>query len=72
MIDMAKKRPKPAPGTDRHKNAVIAFRPDEPLREALRRAADADQRSMAHIVEILVQEALTARGEWPPAVDADA
>jgi hypothetical protein len=75
MICMAKQRPKPraaSPAGDRHKNPAIGFRPEEGVRDILARLALADQRSLAHMTEILVKEALVARGFWPAKDDEGA
>ena len=64
---MPRKKPKaePEPRTDRHKNAVVSFRPDAPLRAAIQELAEAERRSVAQVVEILLEEALAARKLWP-------
>ena len=67
MLRMAKKKTRAdAGGGDRHKNPVISFRPPRSMREAIERLASADRRSLSQMVELLVEAALAARGEWPP------
>jgi hypothetical protein len=65
---MAKKKPKSEAepeAADRHKNTVVSFRPAPELRAAIGALAVADRRSMAQMIEILLEEALKARGCWP-------
>jgi hypothetical protein len=65
---MAKKRPKPkAAAADRHLFTVVTFRPATTLRAAVETLAQAERRSLGLMVEILLEEALAARGHWPPA-----
>jgi hypothetical protein len=70
MPVMAKKKPERAgdAGADRHKNAVVSFRPEPALRAALRAVAARQRRSVAQVVVLLLEKALEADGEWPPAV----
>lgn len=77
---MPKKKPTPPPEqspspmptetpdeatADRHKNMVVSFRPEAPLRIAFTSLAKRERRSMAQMIEILLEEALTHRGLWP-------
>lgn len=49
---------------DRHRHAIMAFRPGDALREAVTTLAKSERRSVAQVVQILVEEALAARGLW--------
>jgi hypothetical protein len=44
----------------------MSFRPSADLRAAIEAEAKDDRRSAASMLEILVEEALKARGKWPP------
>lgn len=70
MFATMPRKPKGGPrhpvGDDRHKNLVVAFRPGPELRAALLALATKDKRALSTMVEILVEEALAARGVWPP------
>jgi len=46
---------------------VMTFRPAAALRDAVHALAKAERRSASVTLEILVEEALAARGRWPPA-----
>lgn len=61
--------PAPVEFQDRHKNPVASFRPKPPMRAVLQQLADDERRSVAQIIEILLEEAMTARGLWPPSAD---
>lgn len=63
---MAKKTPPPSPPSgsgepDRHQNIVVSFRPPAELLEWLRGVAKREKRSVAKVVEILIEEAKAAR-----------
>lgn len=62
MPVMAKKKKT----TDRHKGEALTLRLDPALKEVLRLHAIADRRSMTQAAIILLEEALEARGLWPP------
>jgi hypothetical protein len=47
------------------KNASIGIRMDPALKEALEKAAEADRRSVASYLEVLVIKDLKAKGLWP-------
>ena len=67
---MAKKKPSPAAAApDRHKSTVVSFRPDAALRGVLQSVADKQRRSVAQVVILLLEQALTVDGLWPPAGD---
>ena len=67
---MARKKQEDEVPPDRHKHAVMSFRPPADIRTAIKALAAKERRSDAQIVQILVEEALQARGLWKPA-DAD-
>jgi hypothetical protein len=48
------------------KDATIAFRTTEALKQAATAAAEADRRKLASLCEIALMEYLERRGEWPP------
>lgn len=50
---------------DRHKNTVFSLRPSPELRGVIEAEAAAERRSLAQMAEILLEEALAARGKWP-------
>jgi hypothetical protein len=69
---MAKKRPKPkAAAADRHLYTVVTFRPAKALRAAVEALAEAERRSLALMVEILLEEALQQRKLWPPPAEQE-
>ena len=49
---------------DRHKHAIMSFRPPDDLRDVIVSLAKTERRSVAQVVQILVEEALTQRGPW--------
>ena len=68
MPTMTKRRPRAdRAADDRHKQTVMTFRPAAALRDAVQALALAERRSASVLLEILVEEALAARGKWPPA-----
>ena len=50
---------------------VVSFRPPQGLRSVLQAVADSERRSMSQMIEILLEEALKARGKWPVAGQAE-
>jgi hypothetical protein len=46
---------------DRHRFAPMSFRPPDELRKAIEDIAERDRRSVAQVLQFLVEEALTAR-----------
>jgi hypothetical protein len=63
-LTMAKK--KKAADDDRHKYTVVSFRPRTVIKDIVQARADHERRSLARMVEILLEEALIARGLWTP------
>lgn len=51
---------------DAHRYALVSFRPPSALRETLQQLADEQRRSLSQICLLLVEEALTSKGLWPP------
>ena len=68
---MAKKKPTQEGDVDRHKHAVLSLRPPPAIRAAVAQMARAERRSLAQAALILLEEALAARGLFPPAAGAD-
>lgn len=56
----------PGRAADRHRHAIMSFRPPDDLRQAVVDLAVAERRSVAQVVQILVEEAMQARGLWEP------
>jgi len=64
---MAKKKPVPPPEPDNHKGVQRNLRIIDPrLLDAVDEAADGERRSRNLMLNILIEEALKARGLWPP------
>ena len=62
MLDtMSPKKPAGGGPPDRHQNTVVSFRPPPELLERLRVIAKEEKRSVAKLVEILIEEALESR-----------
>lgn len=53
--------PNEEPKSDRHKNTVVSFRPPAEMRARLIELAESERRSVAQIIEFLIEEALRAR-----------
>lgn len=51
---------------DRHRHPLVSFRPDHGIRHALQRLADQQRRSLSQMAVLLLEEALAAKGLWPP------
>jgi hypothetical protein len=67
-----KKKPKGDQGegdrsADRHRLSMMAFRPPADVRAAIEGLASRERRSVAQVLQFLVEEALQARGLWQPA-----
>ena len=64
---MSKKKPQEptddATPPDRHKHTVVSFRPPPDFLEKLRALAKGERRSVAQLVQILLEEAIQAREE---------
>jgi len=65
MPVMARKKPnKPGePKADRHANRLISYRPPQAVRSAIERLAARERRTTTQMLNILVEDALAARGE---------
>ena len=67
MIIMAKNRIKPVEAEEVGEPRTLTFRPeDERIIPAIKEQARLDRRSQNQMVQILLEEALKARGAWPP------
>jgi hypothetical protein len=63
-----KKKPaKTEPAPDRHLQKVVSFRPPAELRAVLLDLARKERRTVAMVVQLMMEEALAAKGLWPPA-----
>lgn len=49
------------PPEDRHKNTVVSFRPPAEMRARLQELAEQERRSVAQVIEFLIEEAFAAR-----------
>jgi hypothetical protein len=70
MSNTPKKRgrkPVNTTAADRHRGWQLPTRVGEPLRKVLETLAREQRRSVAQMSMILLEEALAARGLWPPA-----
>jgi hypothetical protein len=72
MVAMSKQKkpqkPKPMNATaSKHKGRQLPARVDKPMWDTLERLAKGEDRKVAQMVVVLLKEALTARGKWPPA-----
>jgi hypothetical protein len=64
---MTKKKPRPeSPAPDRHKAAVISFRPPPAMRAVLESLAAKERRSLSQTIELLVEAELQRRGLYEP------
>jgi hypothetical protein len=60
------KHPKSDHATDGHSGHLLPARVPDCLWDALKKIANAERRSVAQMTLILLEEALTRRGMWPP------
>lgn len=61
--DASAKAEGPAP--DRHRNPSVGYRPGPAVRGILEELADKEKRTLANMVDVLVEEALAGRGLLP-------
>lgn len=67
LLGMAKKKPVPEPVPDAHKGIQINLRViDERLIAAVDKRAGRERRSRNLMLNILIERALEADGDWPP------
>jgi hypothetical protein len=52
--------------SDRHKYPVMSVRPPDPMRRVITELARGERRSLSQTILFLLEEALAARGLWPP------
>jgi hypothetical protein len=53
---------------ERYRHPLLSLRPSAALRAAVQRLAGLERRSTSQMLVLLAEEALGARGLWPPAV----
>lgn len=58
--------PTAAGGDDKHKYKVISLRPPTDMRDILTRLAREERRTMSQMILLLLEDALEAKGLWPP------
>jgi hypothetical protein len=64
---MPKPKKGPAkPKPDTHKEKVVSFRPPAAMRDILVELARKERRTIAQFMTLLVEDALAAKGLWPP------
>jgi len=69
MSDKPKRRKKPMTSTaskSRHKGWQLPARVGQKMKAALKDFASKERRSVSQAITILLEEALAARGLWPP------
>lgn len=63
---MAKKKTETEASKDGHKNQVVSIRPEPQMRDVIEQLAKKERRKLSPMILLLVEEALVARGLWPP------
>ena len=63
MLDTMSKKKTAEEQGDRHRHAMVSFRPPADLREQIVAIATTERRSVAQVVQILVEEAIEARAK---------